>query len=287
MSSIKKDDFVKIGYTARLDDGTVIDTTDAEVAKENDIFNERTDYEDITVIVGERQVLEGLDDALEGKEVGFKGEIEVPPEKAFGIYNPDDKQYISVKKLGEKPQIGQRVELDNRYGIVERIIGRRAIIDFNHPFAGKTITFDVEIKDKIEKLEDKIDALFHIYTAKHVDVTVNDKKIRVEIPRGASIDQYFMLGKYSAINAIYKHLDIEEIEIVEIFKKDEKMAKALEEGAVSEEEKEKSTVSGSESAESLSESKDDSESKVDEKVEAVDSESTEGKSDNDSVEEKD
>lgn len=235
MSSIKKDDFVKIGYTARLDDGTVVDTTDAEVAKENNIFNERTDYEDITVIVGERQVLEGLDDALEGKEVGFKGEIEVPPEKAFGIYNPDDKQYISIKKLGEKPQIGQRVELDNRYGIIGRIIGRRAIIDFNHPFAGKTITFDVEIKDMIEKLEDKIDALFHIYTAKHVEVTVNDKSIRVEVPRGASIDQYFMLGKYSAINAIYKHLDVEEIELVEVFKKDEKIAKALEEGPSGEE----------------------------------------------------
>jgi FKBP-type peptidyl-prolyl cis-trans isomerase SlyD len=223
-STVKKDDFVRIAYTARLEDGTVIDTTDAEVAKEHGIFSENANYGDIVVVVGERQVITGLDEALEGKEIGFKGEISVPPEKAFGEYNPDNKEFVSIARLKEKPKIGQRIRIDNRFGTVERIIGRRAIIDFNHPFAGKNIIFDLEIKERVEEPEEKIDALFYIYTAKHVDVKFDGKKVRIEIPRGASIDQFFVVGKYSAVNGVFKHLDIDELEIVEVFKKEDELA---------------------------------------------------------------
>lgn len=223
MSAIEKGDFVKIGYTAKLDDGTVIDTTDEEVAKENDIFNERATYGDITVVVGERQVITGLDEQLEGKEVGFQGEIEVPSEKAFGEYDPEDKDYISLKQLGERPNIGQRVQVDQKYGYVERIIGRRVIVDFNHPFAGKEISFEVNIKEKIEDLKEKIDAIFHIYTGQHVEIEIEDKKVRVEVPKGAALDQYFLMGKFSASNAVFKHMDIDELELVEVFKKQDEM----------------------------------------------------------------
>jgi FKBP-type peptidyl-prolyl cis-trans isomerase SlyD len=170
-------------------------------------------------------VITGLDEALVGKEIGFKGEIEVPPEKAFGEYDSKNKDFVSIKKLKERPAIGQRIQVDDKFGYVERIIGRRVLVDYNHPFAGKTIKFELEIKEKIDAPEKKVDALFHIYTAKHVDVKIEDKKIRIEIPRGVSIDQYFMVGKYSAVNGIFKHLDVNELEIVEVFKKEAEMVK--------------------------------------------------------------
>ncbi|MFP3910324.1 MAG: FKBP-type peptidyl-prolyl cis-trans isomerase, partial [Archaeoglobaceae archaeon] len=239
MSAIEKGDFVKIGYTAKLDDGTVIDTTDEEVAKENDIFNERATYGDITVVVGERQVITGLDEQLEGKEVGFQGEIEVPSDKAFGAYDPENKDYVSLKQLGERPNIGQRVQVDQKYGYVERIIGRRVIVDFNHPFAGRDISFEVDINEKIEDLKEKIDAIFHIYTGQHVDIEIEDKKVRVEVPRGASLDQYFLMGKFSASNAIFKHLDVDELELVETFKKQDEM------GVTTQEEPEVTEAEGS------------------------------------------
>jgi len=264
---IKKDDFVKIGYTARLEDGTVIDTTDEEVAKENNIFNERANYGDIIVVVGERQVITGLDEALEGKEVGFKGEITVPPEKAFGPYDPKNKDFISIKRLKEKPVIGQRIQVDNKFGFVERIIGRRVLVDFNHPYAGKTIKFDLEIKEKVEEPEKKVDALFHIYTAKHVDVKIEDKKVRVEIPRGASIDQYFMVGKYSAVNGVFKHLDIDELEIVEVFKKDEELVKSFVKKPEEEEKKEEGEEEKSEE-ETSEAGKESTEAETEEKEQA-------------------
>jgi FKBP-type peptidyl-prolyl cis-trans isomerase SlyD len=111
--------------------------------------------------------------------------------------------------------------VDNRVGVVERIIGRRAIVDFNHPLAGKNIIFEFEIKKKIVDDAEKAKALFLIYTGREVDIKVNGRKIIVELPRELSIDQYFAIGKFSAINGIFKHLDVDEVEIIERFRKEE------------------------------------------------------------------
>jgi FKBP-type peptidyl-prolyl cis-trans isomerase SlyD len=219
--TIKKGDFVKISYTAKLEDKTVIDSTDAEVAKQYGIYNENARYGDIMVVVGERHVIRGLDEALGNKETGYKGEVTVPPEKAFGEYNRENKEVINIARLKERPSVGQRIRVDNRVGVVERIIGRRAIVDFNHPLAGKNIIFEFEIKKKIVDDAEKAKALFLIYTGREVDIKVNGRKIIVELPRELSIDQYFAIGKFSAINGIFKHLDVDEVEIIERFRKEE------------------------------------------------------------------
>lgn len=212
---VNKGDFVKISYTARLEDGTIIDSTDEEVAKEAGL-SERARYGDIVVVVGERHVIEGLDEGLEGKEIGFKGKIEVEPEKAFGEYDPDNKDVVTVTKLKEKPYPGQRIQVGDRYGTVERIIGRRVIVDFNHPYAGKKIIFDVEIKEKIKDQIEKIRALFLLHTAKDVEAKIENGKLIVEVPRGASFDQFFLIGKFRALDDIFRHFeDIKEVEFVE------------------------------------------------------------------------
>ncbi|RLI83203.1 peptidylprolyl isomerase [Archaeoglobales archaeon] len=234
VETINKGEFVKISYTAKLEDGTIIDSTDEEVAKEAGL-SDRARYGDIVIVVGERHVIEGLDDALEGKEVGFKGTIEVEPEKAFGKYDPENKDVITLTKLKEKPVPGQRIQVGDRYGTVERIIGRRAVIDFNHPYAGKKIVFDVEIKEKIEEPVEKIKALFLLHTAKEVEAKIEDGKVIVEVPRGASFDQFFILGKFRALDGIFKHFDdIKEVEFVERYPRPETAkeveAKETEEG---------------------------------------------------------
>jgi len=221
LTEIKQGDFIKISYTAKLEDGTVIDTTDEKVAKEYGIYDENGRYGDIVIVVGEGNVVKGLDEQLVGKEVGFKGEIVVPPEKAFGEYDPKKREIVSIRKFPERPKPGQRVRLGNRVGTVERIIGRRVIVDFNHPLAGKTIIFDIEIKEKVEKLEEKIKALFVMYTGLDVEVEVSDTTARVLIPKGASLNQIFVIGKYDAVSKAFKLLNIDTIEIVEKFVKEE------------------------------------------------------------------
>jgi len=216
---IEKGDIVRIAYTAKLEDGTVIDTTDEKTAKEFGIYSEDYRYGDVYVIVGERNVVEGFEEDLIGKEVGYKGEVVVPPEKAFGKYDPEKKEVISIARLKEKPKPGDRVKVGDRIGVVERVIGRRAIVDFNHPLAGKTLIFEYEIKEKVEDLAKKVEAIFMIYTGREVKAKVDGKKVTVEVPRDFHFMPYAPLNKVSALARIFKYLDVEEVEIVERHKK--------------------------------------------------------------------
>jgi FKBP-type peptidyl-prolyl cis-trans isomerase SlyD len=218
---IEKGDIIKIAYTAKLEDGTVIDTTDEKVAKEFGIYSEDYRYGDVYVIVGERNVVEGFEEDLIGKDVGYKGTVKVPPEKAFGNYDPEKKEVISIARLKEKPKPGDRVRVGDRVGVVERVIGRRAIVDFNHPLAGKPIIFEYEIKEKVEDVAKKIEAIFMIYTGMEVKAKVDGKKAVVEVPRTFHFVPYAPLNKVSALARIFKYLDIEEVEIVEKHRKSE------------------------------------------------------------------
>jgi FKBP-type peptidyl-prolyl cis-trans isomerase SlyD len=234
---IAKGDFVRLSFTAKLEDGTIIDTTDEEIARENGIYNENAKYGDIYAVVGEEHVVKGLDEDLEGKEVGYSGKVVVPPEKAFGKYDPDNKDTFSLSRFKERPQVGQRVRIGNRLGTVERIVGRRVIVDFNHPLAGKNIIFEYEIKEKLEKPEDKIKALFSIHTGIDViDVKIENSLAVVEVPRDAYLNQLFLIGRYRVVNDAMRFLDIKEMWIVEKFRKDEEIVKFVQE--VKEEDKE-------------------------------------------------
>lgn len=227
---IAKGDFIKLSYTAKLEDGTIIDTTAKEVAEKHGIFNENVRYEDIYVVVGEGHVLKGLDEDLEGKEVGYKGTVIVPPEKAFGNYDHGKKEVLSITRFTEKPKVGQRVRVGDKMGIVERIIGRKVLVDYNHPYAGKTVVFEYEIKEKVEKVEDKLRALFKIYTGVNVkDVVVKDRKATVEVSADSYLNQLFLIGRYRVAKDAFRFLDIEQLEIVEKFSKEQETIKVVEE----------------------------------------------------------
>lgn len=237
---IKKGDFVRINYTAKLEDGTVIDSTNEEIAKEHGVYEPGARYGSIVVVVGEGHVLRGLDEDLEGKEVGYKGSAEVPPEKAFGEYNPDNKEVISLTKFKEKPIPGQRVQVGNKTGIVEKVIGRRVIVDFNHPLAGKKIIFDYEIEEIIEKPEDKIKYLFLIYTGREIEPNIENGKVIVDVPRDAAFNQYFLLGKYTVVEKIFQYIDsVEEVIFREVFEKQKETEEKVEESKEEESEENK------------------------------------------------
>ncbi|MCS7144953.1 MAG: peptidylprolyl isomerase [Archaeoglobaceae archaeon] len=219
-------DFLRLSYTAKLESGEIIDTTSAEVAKESGIFNENTKYGDIYAVVGEGHVLKGLDEDLVGKEVGYKGTVKIPPAKAFGEYNPNSKDSFSITKFREKPEVGQRVRIGDKIGTVERIVGRRVLVDFNHPLAGKNVIFEYEIKEKLEKLEDKLKALFVIHTGIEVkNLSVEGEKALIEVTNDAYLNQLFLLGRYRAVRDAFRLLNLKEIQIVEKFEKKEEEKK--------------------------------------------------------------
>jgi len=62
--------FVKISYTGRVKDGPVFDTTDAETARKEGIFDQNRVYQPVPMVIGEMHVLRGLDEALADMKEG-------------------------------------------------------------------------------------------------------------------------------------------------------------------------------------------------------------------------
>ena len=85
MAAVQKGDIIKIAYAGFLvDSGELFDTNIKEVAEAHNKYSEEVKYEPITIVVGERHVIPGLDDALIGKEIGKEYVITVEPKKGFG-----------------------------------------------------------------------------------------------------------------------------------------------------------------------------------------------------------
>ncbi len=160
---LNKGDFILIDYVARVKEtGEILDLTLEEVAKKEKFARSDGIYEPMLVVVGKNWVLKGLDEELEKMNVNETKTVEIPPEKAFGKRDPKKIRVVSVRDLpkeGGPIRVGSLVTLENSEGIVLSIGGGRAVIDFNHPLAGKTIVYEVTIRGIIEKLEDKIIAL--------------------------------------------------------------------------------------------------------------------------------
>lgn len=160
---MNKGDFILIDYVARVKEtGEILDLTLEEVAKKEKFARSDGIYEPMLVVVGKNWVLKGLDEELEKMSINESKVIEIPPEKAFGKRDPKKIKIVSVKELpkeGGPIRVGSVVTIEGLEGVVLSIGGGRAVVDFNHPLAGKTIVYEVTIRSVIEKFEDKIMAL--------------------------------------------------------------------------------------------------------------------------------
>ncbi len=219
--SIQKGDFIKVSYTGKTaDDGHVFDTTDEDVAKANKIYNEKGKYGGDVVIVGAGHTVAGLDEDLIGKDVGYKGSVTIPPEKAFGHRNPELIESIQITKFKERPKVGMMVEIDGRPGMVIRVIGRMAQVDFNRFLAGQTVAYDYEIKEQIEDIEGKVKGLLGLYIGKDFSIQINNETATVEIEPELTYNQRWLMSKRQIAREIINNTDIKEILYLERYNKD-------------------------------------------------------------------
>ena len=76
--------------------------------------------------------------------------VSLPPEDAFGPWNPENVQQFDTVKFEQRPIEGHMIEFEDKakqslYGVVKTVGDDITEVDFNHPLAGKDITFEVEI----------------------------------------------------------------------------------------------------------------------------------------------
>ena len=117
-------------------------------------------------LTGAKNIISGLEKALEGKSAGDTLEVSLEPLDAYGLYNSKNIQRVPMKHLvlhgkGKlKPRSGMLAQLNTENGMRSVTIvkaGRHsAEVDTNHPLAGKTVHFDIEIVDVRTATEEEI-----------------------------------------------------------------------------------------------------------------------------------
>jgi len=129
---------VQLHFALKLEDGQVVDTT--------------FDREPATLIIGDGNLPEGFESLLIGLTAGDKKSFVVPPENAFAQPNPNNIQHMKRSDFAADMELepgmvvsfadANQAELP---GVIKQVEDNLVIVDFNHPLAGRELTFDVEI----------------------------------------------------------------------------------------------------------------------------------------------
>lgn len=140
--TVQPDSFLTLHYSISLENGTEVVST----------FSEKP----ATLLLGQGQLAPNLEQALLGLPAGERTTFRLAPEQAFGPRNPDLLQRVSLATLRENSSFeedyapGDLVEFNapggGKYaGVLKEIGDTSALFDFNHPLAGQTILFDVQL----------------------------------------------------------------------------------------------------------------------------------------------
>ena len=163
MVKTNKGDFVELEYTGKVKlMNKVFDTSNEEIAKTNDIYNEKMKYGPITICIGEKNVLQGLDSELGDKDIDKEYEIVVSPDNAFGKKDPKKMKIVSMslfRKQKMNPYPGLQINADGMIGTVRSVSGGRVNLDFNHPLAGRELVYTFKILKKVEDIKEKVNSV--------------------------------------------------------------------------------------------------------------------------------
>lgn len=130
---------VTLHFAIKLDNGNVVDST--------------FDKQPATFTVGDGSLLPGFEQALYGLKAGDKRSLPIGPEQGFGQGNPQNIQVMPRAQFADMELSEGLLIIFNDAanaelpGVVKAFDANQVTIDFNHPLAGKDLTFDVEIID--------------------------------------------------------------------------------------------------------------------------------------------
>jgi FKBP-type peptidyl-prolyl cis-trans isomerase 2 len=177
--TFQKNDFIEIEFTGKIKDGEVFDSNILEELKK---LNSSQPAKSFIFCLGQDMFLKGAEDFLIGKDVGSY-EIDLKPEKAFGLRNPSFIQMIPLKVFIEhqiNPIPGAVLTFDNKLGKVLTVSGGRIMVDFNNPLAGKEVIYNIKVLRKVEDMTEKINSLNEFLFRRNFKFEIKDKKLILE-----------------------------------------------------------------------------------------------------------
>ncbi len=137
---VAKDKVVLIHYTLTDDAGAVIDSS--------------AGGHPLAYIQGHGNIIPGLENALEGKRKGDKVTVRVEPAEGYGVRDDNLVQRVPRRAFGSVASIepGMQFHAQTSHGhtrvvTVTNVQGDMVTVDGNHPLAGQTLNFAVEITE--------------------------------------------------------------------------------------------------------------------------------------------
>lgn len=137
MARAKQGDTVTVQYVGKLPDGTVFDTS----------------YErgPLQFTIGQGQIIPGFEQAVIGMEVGENKNITLEPDQAYGPHMAEMVLEVERERFPEdiQPEVGQLLQVQQAGQVipvtVTEVTEQVITLDANHPLAGKSLVFDIEL----------------------------------------------------------------------------------------------------------------------------------------------
>ena len=130
---------VKVNYTLTVD-GKVVDSSKGR--------------QPLEFKAGSHQMIPGFEKAVMGMKVGEKKSFKVKPEDGYGLVNPKAYREVPKKQLPKDitPRAGMTLFAQGQDGRkipvkIKEVKKDVVVMDFNHPLAGKTLNFDVQVME--------------------------------------------------------------------------------------------------------------------------------------------
>ena len=135
---------VKVHYVGTFEDGTEFD-------------NSREREEALTFQLGSGQLIEGFNNAVVDMSPGETKEVTLKPENAYGQRSEELFQEVTRQQFPEEIdfQPGMVVTTENSHGTptfatIREFGEETVLLDFNHPMAGKTLNFSIELLEVLD-----------------------------------------------------------------------------------------------------------------------------------------
>jgi len=128
---------VTFHYTLRDTDGRLLDTS--------------TGGDPVSYLEGAGQIIDGLDEAMQGLPAGTKQTVQVPSAKAYGAHDEEQVQRVLKALLpveGDLHPGDQFRAGEDQFAPIVKVVaveGDEVLLDANHPLAGVDLVFDIEV----------------------------------------------------------------------------------------------------------------------------------------------
>jgi peptidylprolyl isomerase len=131
---------VRVHYRGTLDDGTQFDSSEGRNPLE--------------FTIGAGQVISGFEEAVVALSPGDSVTVTLPADEAYGAHMPEAIQTVPVTAFADEPPLGATVEMltpdgHNLSAIVTEVGEEDVVLDFNHPLAGQTLTFKIDLVEVV------------------------------------------------------------------------------------------------------------------------------------------